>query len=57
MRAGVTPRSGKIELFVHGTNLSNEAIVGNGVTSGPNGSQLVTYKPPRQWLSGLRFRF
>jgi iron complex outermembrane receptor protein len=57
MRAGVTPRTGRIELFVHGTNLSNEAVVANGVTSGPNGSQIVTYKPPRQWLSGLRFKF
>jgi iron complex outermembrane receptor protein len=57
LRAGFTPRAGRVEVFVQGTNLSNEAIVANGVTSGPNGSQMVTYKPPRQWVSGLRFRF
>ncbi len=56
-RAAVTPRSGKIELFVQGVNLTNEAIVANGVTSGPNGSQIVTYKPPRQWTSGIRVTF
>ncbi len=56
-RVAVTPRSGKLELFVQGTNLTNQAIVANGVTSAPNGSQIVTYKPPRQWTSGIRFRF
>ncbi len=56
-RVAVTPRSGRLELFVQGINLTNEAIVANGVTSGPNGSQVVTYKPPRQWTSGLRVKF
>ncbi len=56
-RIAVTPRSGRLEVFVQGANLTNEAIVANGVTSGPNGSQIVTYKPPRQWSSGLRVKF
>jgi hypothetical protein len=51
------PRNGRTEFFVQGTNLTNEAIVANGVTSGPNGSQIVSYKPPRQWLLGVHFRF
>lgn len=57
VRAGVTPRAGRIEVFIQGTNLTNEAVIANGVTSGPNGSQIVTYKPPRQWTSGIRVRF
>jgi iron complex outermembrane receptor protein len=56
-RVAVMPRNGKTEFFVQGTNLTNEAIVANGVTSGPNGSQIVSYKPPRQWLLGVHFRF
>ena len=42
---------------MQGTNLTNEAVVANGVTSGPNGSQIVTYKAPRQWVLGAHFRF
>ena len=57
LRAGVMPRNGRTEFFVQGTNLTNEAIVANGVTSGPNGSQIVSYKPPRQWVVGVHFRF
>ena len=56
-RVGFTPRAGRTEIFVQGTNLTNEAIVANGVTSGPNGSQIVSYKPPRQWVVGAHFRF
>ena len=56
-RVAVTPRAGRFEVFLQGTNLTNEAIIANGVTSGPNGSQIVTYKPPRQWTSGVRVRF
>jgi iron complex outermembrane receptor protein len=57
VRAAVTPRAGRFDVFIQGTNLSNEAVVANGVTSGPNGSQIVTYRPPRQWSSGIRVRF
>jgi iron complex outermembrane receptor protein len=56
-RVGFTPRAGRTEIFVQGTNLANEAVVANGVTSGPNGSQIVSYKPPRQWVVGAHFRF
>ena len=56
-RVAFTPRSGRTELFLQGINLTNEAIVANGVTSGPNGSQIVSYKPPRQWVAGVHFRF
>jgi iron complex outermembrane receptor protein len=56
-RVSVMPRSGRTEVFVQGTNLTNEAVVANGVTAGANGSQIVTYKPPRQWVIGVHFRF
>jgi iron complex outermembrane receptor protein len=56
-RVAFTPRAGRTEFFVQGTNLTNESIVANGVTSGPNGSQIVSYKPPRQWVLGVHFRF
>jgi iron complex outermembrane recepter protein len=57
MRAALTPRAGRFEVFIQGTNLTNEAVIANGVTSGPNGSQMVTYRAPRQWTSGIRVRF
>ena len=56
-RVAFTPRAGRTEIFVQGTNLTDEAIVANGVTSGPNGSQIVTFKPPRMWVAGVHFRF
>ena len=49
--------SGGWELFVSGSNLTDEAIVANGVHSVPNNSQMVTYKPPRQWAAGVRMEF
>jgi iron complex outermembrane receptor protein len=45
------------DLFVGGTNITNEAVIANGVTSVPNNSQVVTYKPPRQWYAGVRVNF
>jgi outer membrane receptor protein involved in Fe transport len=45
------------EIFLGGTNLTNEAVIANGVTSVPNNSQIVTYKPPRQWYAGVRVNF
>jgi iron complex outermembrane receptor protein len=56
-RTAVIPRASHVEIFVQGTNLTNEAVIANGVTSGPNGSQVVTYRPPRQWSAGLLVRF
>ena len=44
-RIGYTTASGAAEIYVGGTNLTDEAIVANGVNSPPNGSQIVTYKP------------
>jgi iron complex outermembrane receptor protein len=56
-RIALKPKSGAWELFVSGSNLTNEAIVANGVHSAPNNSQMVTYKPPRQWAAGVRLTF
>ncbi len=56
-RVALKPRSGGWELFVSGSNLTNEAVVANGVHSAPNNSQMVTYKPPRQWAAGIRMEF
>ena len=56
-RVAFTPRAGRTEIFLQGINLTDEAVVANGVTSGPNGSQIVSYKPPRQWIVGAHFRF
>jgi iron complex outermembrane receptor protein len=56
-RIALKPKSGAWELFVSGSNLTNEPIVANGVHSAPNNSQMVTYKPPRQWAAGVRLTF
>jgi len=56
-RIALKPASGGWELFVSGSNLTDEAIVANGVHSAPNNSQMVTYKPPRQWAAGIRMEF
>lgn len=56
-RIALKPTSGSWELFVSGSNLSDEAVVANGVHSVPNNSQMVTYKPPRQWAAGVRMEF
>jgi iron complex outermembrane receptor protein len=45
------------EIFVGGANLTNEAVIANGVTSVPKNSQIVSYKPPRQWYAGVRVKF
>ncbi|HTE42692.1 MAG TPA: TonB-dependent receptor [Steroidobacteraceae bacterium] len=47
----------KWELALGGTNLTNEAIVANGVNATANNSRIVTYKPPRQWYAGVRVNF
>ncbi len=56
-RIALTAPSGDWEVFVGGTNLTNEPVIANGVTSVPNNSQIVTYKPPRQWYAGVRVMF
>jgi iron complex outermembrane receptor protein len=45
------------EIFLGGTNITNEAVIANGVTSVPNNSQIVSYKPPHQWYAGVRVNF
>lgn len=47
----------KWELAVGGTNLTNEAVVANGVNATANNSRIVTYKPPRQVYAGVRVNF
>jgi iron complex outermembrane receptor protein len=47
----------KWELSLGGTNLTNEAVVANGVNATANNSRIVTYKPPRQWYAGVRVNF
>lgn len=56
-RIALKPTDSDWELFVGGSNLGNEAVVANGVHSLPNNSQMVTYKPPRQWAAGVRLEF
>jgi iron complex outermembrane receptor protein len=56
-RIALSAPSGAWELFVGGTNLTDEPVIANGVTSVPNNSQIVTYKPPRQWYAGVRVAF
>lgn len=56
-RIAFKPIDGAWELFVGGSNLTNEAVIANGVHSIPNNSQMVTYKPPRQWSAGVRLEF
>jgi len=56
-RLAYRPVSGAWEVFLAGSNLTNEPVVANGVHSVPNNSQMVTYKPPRQWYAGVRVNF
>lgn len=56
-RLALKPKNGSWELFVSGSNLTDEPIIANGVYSAPNNSAMVTYKPPRQWAAGLRVEF
>ena len=56
-RLGLAAPDGAWEVFVGGTNMTDEPVIANGVTSVPNNSQIVTYKPPRQWYAGIRVSF
>lgn len=56
-RVAFKPGDGAWEVFVAGTNLGDEPVIANGVHSVPNNSQMVTYKPPRQWAAGVRVNF
>jgi iron complex outermembrane receptor protein len=50
-------RSLKWEAYVASTNLANAAIVGSGVYGVSNGSQVLSYRPPRMIFAGARFNF
>lgn len=56
-RLAYTPRSQKWELYLASTNLANAAIIGSGVYGVSNGSQVVSYRPPRMIFAGARFNF
>jgi len=56
-RIAYSPRSLKWEAYVASTNVANAAIVGSGVYGVSNGSQVVSYRPPRMIFAGARFNF
>jgi iron complex outermembrane recepter protein len=56
-RLAYMPESAKFELFAAVTNLTNRAVIGSGVASPANGSQIVSYRPPRMIYGGARFNF
>jgi iron complex outermembrane recepter protein len=56
-RLAYAPRSLKWEAYLASTNLANAAIIGSGVYGVSNGSQVVSYRPPRMIFAGARFNF
>lgn len=56
-RLAYSPSSMRWEAYVSATNLANAAIIGAGVYGVANGSQVVSYRPPRMIFAGLRFNF
>jgi iron complex outermembrane receptor protein len=56
-RLAYMPESAKWELFASVTNLTNRAVIGSGVAAPANGSQIVSYRPPRMFFAGARFNF
>jgi hypothetical protein len=42
---------------VAATNLTNQAVIGSGVFGPANGSQVISYRPPRMILAVARFKF
>jgi outer membrane receptor protein involved in Fe transport len=51
------PSSEKWEAFVSASNLGNIAVIGSSVAAPANGSQIVSYHPPRMVYAGARFHF
>jgi iron complex outermembrane receptor protein len=51
------PESARWELFAAASNLTQRAVIGSGVASPANGSQVVSYRPPRMIYAGARFNF
>jgi iron complex outermembrane receptor protein len=56
-RLTYAPDRGDWELFAAATNLTQRAVIGSGVASPANGSQIVSYRPPRMIYAGARFNF
>lgn len=56
-RLTYAPERADWELFVAATNLTQQAVIGSGVASPANGSQIVSYRPPRMIYAGARFNF
>jgi outer membrane receptor protein involved in Fe transport len=56
-RLAYKPESQKFELYAAVTNLTNRAVIGSGVSAPANGSQIVSYLPPRLIYGGARFNF
>mgnify|MGYP003471383068 FL=1 len=56
-RVAYLPERANWELFASATNLTQRAVIGSGVASPANGSQVVSYKPPRMFYVGARFNF
>lgn len=56
-RVTYVPAAGNWELFVAMSNITNKAVIANGVASPANGNQMVTYKPPRMTYGGIRVTF
>jgi iron complex outermembrane receptor protein len=56
-RLAYMPESERFELYAAVTNLTNNAVIGSGVSAPSNGSQIVSYLPPRMIYGGARFTF
>jgi iron complex outermembrane receptor protein len=56
-RLSYAPQNAGWELYASATNLTQRAVIGSGVASPANGSQIVSYKPPRMFYAGARFNF
>ncbi|HKU42924.1 MAG TPA: TonB-dependent receptor [Polyangiales bacterium] len=56
-RLTYAPESAKWELFAAVTNITQQAVIASGVASPANGSQIVSYRPPRMFYGGARFIF
>jgi iron complex outermembrane receptor protein len=56
-RIAYMPEEASWELYAAMSNITQEAVIGSGVASPANGSQIVSYRPPRMFYAGMRFNF
>jgi iron complex outermembrane receptor protein len=54
-RLAFSPADLHWELYVAAQNLTDRAVIGSGVAAPANGSQIVSYRPPRMIFAGVRF--